>query len=104
MHHLLPDTKRELYSKIHAALKPGGKYIEGDSVIPTEMESQFLAEYHEQVAVVPPAKDGYYHIDIPFSIDTQKSLLLEAGFKDFQLVWQRDSTMVWNTAVYVVTG
>ena len=49
VHHLLRDTKRGLYMKIHAALKPGGKYIEGDSVIPVEMEGQFLTEYHRQV-------------------------------------------------------
>jgi len=104
LHHLLRDTKRELYVKIHAALKPGGKYIEGDSVIPAEMESQFLAEYHQQLAGMPQAQDGHYHIDVPFSIDTQRSLLLEAGFKNFELVWQKDSTAVWNVAVYVVTA
>ena len=103
VHHLLHDTKRELYMKIHAALKPGGKYVEGDSVIPTEMESQFLAEYYESVAGMPQAEDGHYHIDVPFSIDTQRSLLLEVGFKNFELVWQKDSTAVWNIAVYVVT-
>jgi len=103
IHHLLREPKRNLYMKIHAALKPGGKYIEGDSVVPAEMESQFLAEYHQQAASVPEAEDGYYHIDVPFSIDTQRALLLEAGFKDFELVWQKDSSAVWNIAVYVVT-
>jgi len=103
-HHLLRDTKRELYMKIHAALKPGGKYVEGDSVIPAEMESQFLAEYHELATAMPPAEDGYYHIDVPFSMGTQRSLLLEAGFRDFELIWQKDSTAVWNIAVYVVTA
>jgi tRNA (cmo5U34)-methyltransferase len=103
VHHLLRDTKLDLYTKIHAALKPGGKYIEGDSVIPPQMESQFLAEYHECVAGMPQARDGHYHIDVPFSIDSQRSLLLQAGFKDFELVWQKDSSAVWNAAVYAVT-
>ncbi len=57
------------------------KVIEGDSVVPAEMEGQFLAEYHEHVAGMPQAQDGHCHIDVPFSIDTQRSLLLEAGFK-----------------------
>lgn len=104
MHHILRDTKRALYARIHAALKPGGKYIEGDSVIPADMEGQFLDEYYQDAATVPPAPDGHYHIDIPFSLDTQKSLLLEAGFRDFRLVWQKDPTAVWNIAVYVVTA
>jgi tRNA (cmo5U34)-methyltransferase len=104
MHHVLRHTKRELYRKIHAALKPGGSYIEGDSVVPYEMEGEFIAEYHECAATVPPAPDGTYHLDVPFSLETQKSLLLEAGFRDFRLIWQKDPTMVWNIAVYVVTA
>jgi tRNA (cmo5U34)-methyltransferase len=104
VHHLVHAAKCELYTRIHRALKPGGKYIEGDSVIPAEMENQFLAEYHESVTGMPPADDGYYHIDVPFSIESQRSLLLEAGFRDFELIWQRDGTAVWNAAVYVVTA
>jgi tRNA (cmo5U34)-methyltransferase len=103
MHHLLHDTKRNFYKKIHSVLQPGGKYIEGDSVTPVDMESQFLAEYQESLESVPPAEEGYYHVDIPSSIGTQKRLLLEAGFKDFQLIWQMDSTAVWDIAVYAVT-
>ena len=61
------------------------------------------ALYHEQVAGMPQAEDGHYHIDVPFSIDTQRTLLLEAGFKNFEVVWQKDSAAVWNIAVYVVT-
>ena len=38
----------------------------------------FLAEYHQQAALVPQAGDGHYHIDLPFSVETQRSLLLEA--------------------------
>ena len=102
-HHLLRDAKRALYRKIHAALKPGGTYIEGDSVIPLEAEDEFLDEYRRDAATVPPAPDGTYHLDIPFSLQTQQALLLEAGFRDFELIWQKDPTMVWNIAVYVVT-
>jgi tRNA (cmo5U34)-methyltransferase len=104
IHHLLPATKRNLYRKIHAALKPGGKYIEGDSVTGTEMEVQFLAEYHEQLEGMPQRQDGHYHIDLPLSIDTQRTLLLEAGFHHFELIWQKDSAAVWNIAVYTVTA
>ena len=104
LHHLLRATKRELYVRIHAALKLGGKYIEGDTVVPADMEYQFLDEYYEQAAYVPQAQDGHYHIDVPFSIGTQRSLLLEAGFRDFELVWQRDPAAVWNAVVYAVTA
>ena len=52
---------------------------------------------------MPPAPDGTYHLDVPFSLETQRSLLLEAGFTDFQLIWQKDPTEVWNLVVYAVT-
>jgi tRNA (cmo5U34)-methyltransferase len=104
IHHLLHDAKRDLYVRIRAALKPGGKYIEGDSVTCPEMESQFLAEYHQEGARVPPAEDGTYHIDVLLSIETQRSLLLEAGFRDFELIWQKDGIAGWNFAVYAATA
>jgi tRNA (cmo5U34)-methyltransferase len=108
LHHLLHDKKRMLYRKVRAALKPGGHYIEGVSVTNPAMEAQFLAEYRQQVAGMPAGMprtdDGYYHIDIPFSIDTQRSLLLAAGFKNFDVIWQKDHVVVWNAAVYVVTA
>jgi tRNA (cmo5U34)-methyltransferase len=103
IHHLLHDRKLALYKKLHATLRPGGKYIEGDSVTTNNMENEFLNEYQESLACVPRAEEGYYHIDVPFSIDKQKALLLEVGFKDFELIWQMDSSAVWNIAVYAVT-
>jgi tRNA (cmo5U34)-methyltransferase len=103
IHHVLHETKRELYSRIHAALKPGAKYIELNSVVPVEMEGEFLAEYQREAATVPPAPDGYYHIDIPLPLETQQTLLLEAGFRDFAVIWREDRPSGWNIAVYVVT-
>lgn len=104
MHHVLHDKKRELYKKVHAALKPGAKYVEGDSVVPAVLEPLFLAEYHKDAAGLSPDVEGEYHIDIPFSLETQRSLLLEAGFKDFRVIWQKDPEVSWNAAVYVVTA
>jgi tRNA (cmo5U34)-methyltransferase len=102
-HHLLQDTKRNLYKKIHKALKPGGKYVEGDSVTLPEKESQFIREYETELEKGAAAEEGHYHIDVPFSINTQRKLLLEAGFKEFELIWQKDRSAVWNIAVYVVS-
>jgi tRNA (cmo5U34)-methyltransferase len=100
IHHLLRDAKRALYEKIRRALKPGGIYVEGDSVTTPAMEQTFRAAYHEQMAAMPQAGEGHYHIDVPFSLDTQRALLLEAGFTQVDLIWQKDSTAVWNAAVY----
>jgi tRNA (cmo5U34)-methyltransferase len=103
-HHLLHNAKRALYKRIHAALKPGGKFVEGESVTRPDLEDQFIAEYHEQTAMVPPADEGYYHVDVPLSLKTQKDLLLEAGFTDFEVLWREDWPHGWNKAVYVVTA
>lgn len=103
IHHLLHDAKRGLYTKIRAALKPGGRYIEGDGVTRADAEGDFIAAYVEQMAALPDADDGDYHIDLPFSLETQKTLLLEAGFHNFELLWQKDSADLWNAAVYAVT-
>jgi hypothetical protein len=51
---------------------------------------------------LPDAHDGDYYIDLPFSLETQQRLLHEAGFQDFELLWQKDSTDFWNAAVYAV--
>jgi tRNA (cmo5U34)-methyltransferase len=103
-HHLPHPEKLKLYRKIWDALKPGGRYIEGDSVTLPAMEPQFLAAYEAAIAAMPPAEAGSYHIDLPFSIETQKKLLREAGFVDFELIWQKDSAEVWNAAVYVCSA
>ena len=66
LHHLLQDTKRNFYMKIHAALKTGGTYIEGDSVTTTKMEHQFLEEFHESLMLVTAlAHDYLLHTEFP---------------------------------------
>lgn len=103
VHHLLHDAKTELYRRIRAALAPGGRYVEGDTVTTAESETEFLAEYRKQMALVANDGAGTYHIDVPFSLETQERLLREAGFQDFQLLWERDPSDMWNAAVYTVT-
>lgn len=104
IHHLRHDAKRSLYKKIRAALKPDGRYIEGDPVTRPDAEGDFLAAYVEQMSALPAGGDGDYHVDLPFSLETQKRLLLEAGFHNFKLLWQKDSADLWNAAVYAVTA
>ena len=45
LHHLLPGLKQDLYTKIYSALRPGGKYIEGDYYVSPEKEQEFLEKY-----------------------------------------------------------
>jgi len=93
-HHLLHDTKRQLYRRIHGALKPGGKYIEGDYVVPIERERELLQTYFSQAGELGLQEDGSHHIDIPFSIQTQVELLTQAGFDEVEATWQEAEAAV----------
>lgn len=95
MHHLLQDIKRTLYARIRRALKPGGKYIEGDYIVTPEEEEQKLAEYYEKLRWVGTSAEGLYHIDIPFSVQTQRKLLAEAGFIKVDVIHHEDSAAVF---------
>jgi tRNA (cmo5U34)-methyltransferase len=88
MHHWTYDVKLNLYSNIRSALKAGGMYIEGDYMVELEKEQWLLAEYEKQMALVDTKNSNLYHIDIPFSIDTQKELLYKAGFRKVNVLWQ----------------
>ena len=94
LHHLLPEQKRRLYQKIHRTLKPGGAYIEGDYMVSPEKEQQLLAEYREKKASAEDLESGMYHVDIPFSIETQRSLLREAGFPQVEVLWQAGEAVI----------
>jgi len=95
VHHLLPDRKLALYQKVWSALKPGGLYIEGDYVVTPVAERQLMAEYLELVNS-GQLTDTLYHIDIPFSVATQFTLLQQAGFCDIdvQLRFKSNAVLV----------
>lgn len=96
LHHLLPEPKQALYERIRRALKPGGQYVEGDWVVAPEKEQALLEAHRAQVGERESAGEGAYHVDIPFSLATQRRLLRAAGFDKVEVVWQ-----VEEAAVYV---
>ena len=72
VHHLDPAEKRDLFKRVHAALRPGGCFVLGD-VVTVEVQ-------------VAPLSDGY---DKPDSADAQMAWLYAAGF-DAELLWEQD--------------
>lgn len=95
LHHLLPDRKLKLYRRIKKALKPNGKYIEGDYVVLPEKERQLLDKYHKRYKSGDNIKNGVYHIDIPFSLETQKQILAQAGFSRVEVIWHQGEAAVY---------
>jgi tRNA (cmo5U34)-methyltransferase len=96
LHHLEKEDKTGVYRKVYATLKPGGAYIEADYTVPTAAEeSRFSREYlrikeEERMESVP------YHIDIPFTPDTQTALLKAAGFTDVSILWRGQYATVFQ--------
>lgn len=95
LHHLLPARKLELYRKIMCALRPGGTYIEGDWVVSPEEERHYLSRYVETQRHLDPGGEGGYHVDVPLSLETERSLLIEAGFSSVDVIWRAEGNAVW---------
>lgn len=95
LHHLLPNTKMELYQRISNSLKSGGIFIEGDYVVSKEEEQDFLSTYNEIRKNNNSVTDGSHHIDIPLSLETQKRLLLDAGFSKVDVILKQSRSTVY---------
>jgi tRNA (cmo5U34)-methyltransferase len=72
IHHLDPTGKRDLFTRIHEALRPGGRFVLGDVVVP-EREEDMQIEID-------------WVMDLPDRLDDQLVWLREAGF-DAHATW-----------------
>lgn len=101
LHHFMEDVKAGIYKNIVSCLKPGGLYIESDFIVDRMMMEQYLQLYHRITKELADKRySGYYHIDIPFTIELQKELLLKAGFSSV-LVFHEDIKPKRSHAVLV---
>jgi tRNA (cmo5U34)-methyltransferase len=98
-HHLLPESKREMYRKIRKALKSGGQYIEGDYITTLEKEKEVRESFFEIQKSKRWLVDGTHHIDLECSLETQKRLLAEAGFTRVEVLWERGETAVYRASI-----
>jgi len=81
MHHFIKEEKVRLYKKINSALIKGGKYIEGDYYMKSKEEEEKCVDfYHDAINKIPKAEKHLYHIDIPFTLETENELLKVGGF------------------------
>jgi len=99
LHHLLPERKRRLYERVRLALRPGGEYLEGDYVVSEERSRRLLAEYEQRMRSLENPEQGAYHVDIPLSWQTQRRLLLGAGFDRVEVVWQEGEALVYVASI-----
>lgn len=81
IHHFTKEEKVRLYKKINSALINGGKYIEGDYyMLSKEEEEKCLDFYYDATDKILKAEKNLYHIDIPFTLETENELLRVGGF------------------------
>ncbi|MCL1796164.1 MAG: class I SAM-dependent methyltransferase [Clostridia bacterium] len=90
MHHFTHDTKRSLYRRIRASLRPDGAYVEADYTVPTQAEEDM--HFHERRSLLekmgnPP---GIFHYDTPLTPENQVMLLRQAGFTEVRLTRMSD--------------
>ena len=76
-----PEQKLELYKKIHAALRPGGFFLEADYIACCEEEETLLrAESARRRARANIPADVFIHFDTPLTLEHELALLRAAGF------------------------
>ena len=81
LHHFTPEQKLELYKKIHAALRPGGFFLEADYIACCEEEETLLrAESARRRARANLPADVFIHFDTPLTLEHELALLRAAGF------------------------
>lgn len=93
-HHLMPEKKIALYKKLKEALVPMGTFVEGDYIVSPQEEKRFLREFLLLKKNNALIEDGEYHIDIPFSEETQIQTLKEAGFKTIDVIFRTSKSNV----------
>ncbi|MDR2956943.1 MAG: methyltransferase domain-containing protein [Coriobacteriales bacterium] len=95
LHHFNHAQKLTLYSSIHAALLPGGRFILGDYVVPSkELETEFLAESERLRHEKGIAAEEFIHFDTPLTVASEISLLKAAGFSSVDLIKQWENTVI----------
>jgi tRNA (cmo5U34)-methyltransferase len=95
LHHLVYEKKLKLYKSILAGLKEDAYYIEADYIVSEREEESFIEKYQEQILMLKKGEIiDDFHIDIPFSIKTQKKTLQEANFRDIEIIFQNEKSTI----------
>ncbi|QAA32146.1 class I SAM-dependent methyltransferase [Clostridium manihotivorum] len=85
LHHFKLEQKSELYKKIYSALKVGGAFINGDTACNDKATEISLLNHAEEIYEKQQVPFGTIHIDVPLALDTETTLLSDAGFKSISL-------------------
>ena len=76
LHHFKPEEKNILYKKIFDCLKEGGLFLNCDKI------SFSLEEQNNNIYELENNIDSYKHIDTSLTVETEKNILEQVGFKN----------------------
>ena len=82
LHHWLPDVKRQLYRRIYVALRPGGRFVNGDYIVDADTLRRMKGTSFRIVAPSGHDGDTPHHIDIPLPFEVESALLRDVGFTE----------------------
>lgn len=95
LHYFRYERKQLIYHQLYRALKPGGYYIECDTMACcNEEEALYLEgyEYRRKQNNIP--EDVLMHINIPLTLEHQHELLKNAGFRKVEVLHQNGSLVI----------
>jgi cyclopropane fatty-acyl-phospholipid synthase-like methyltransferase len=95
MHHFSHKDKIKLYSKVFAALKEGGQYIECDYMVIRQEDEDFYYSENKRIRKEQGIPDKeFYHYDTPCTIDNQIKMLSKVGFRIVKMNWRVENTTI----------
>jgi len=91
LHHWPPSVKTTLYRRIFGALRPGGRFVNGDYILADGTP--------DPLPTFPGASAGegteLLHVDMPLPIDVEARLLREAGFSSVRIPFRTARSAVF---------
>jgi tRNA (cmo5U34)-methyltransferase len=97
IHHLEHEAKRRLFREIHAALAPGGIFINADQSLGAtpEVEAAYQGRWENDLRAVQVSEEDFASalarakLDRSATFADQLAWLQEAGFVDADIAWKR---------------
>ena len=96
LHHFTKEEKIPLYTKLKAALKPGGYFILTDYFAESaEKEHTYRQELIRLRKEQALPDNEFYHYDTPLTVEHEKEALIAAGFSSVEVLnhWSATYTL-----------
>jgi tRNA (cmo5U34)-methyltransferase len=94
-HHMLREDKILLYRRIYNSLGDKGTFIEGDFIVYAKDEEDQYINDAQKLGMEKGINNFHdYHIDIPFTKETQMAAYQSAGFTNIEIKFDKDYALL----------